>query len=230
MAMKQRPHATDALSCQQDRLSPHGPGLQNPGAKWRRLVTAEIFPTGEARNRQSSTPPRQHGDQVDESHAIVKVTGVVYADANCVIAQKARVWGGSPAIRWKAPRLLLTTALDSPRTVPPDVNMFPDGSANSSGQVRGGRNYNAHMTGSFYASFFFEKSVHMYRGIPISRANHHGRHHPLRGQTIPKRALSACYEWRRLLLAGSLIPFMAAVPQAGRPGDGALHQREWRLT
>jgi len=42
--------------------------------------------------------------------------------------------------------------------------MFPDGLANSSGQV--GRNYMRHMTGSVYAAF--EKSVHMYRGTTMA--------------------------------------------------------------
>ncbi len=50
----------------------------------------------------------------------------------------------------ESPRLLLMSS----------SSMFPDGLANSSGQV--GRNYMRHMTGSMYARF--EKPVHFYRG------------------------------------------------------------------
>ena len=41
-----------------------------------------------------------------------------------------------------------------------DSAQFPDGLANSSGQV--GRNYMRHLTGSVYA--IFDKPVHMHRG------------------------------------------------------------------
>ncbi|HET8599389.1 MAG TPA: GMC family oxidoreductase [Segeticoccus sp.] len=50
----------------------------------------------------------------------------------------------------ETPRLLLMSA----------SSLFPDGLANSSGQV--GRNYMRHLTGSVYARF--DKPVHMYRG------------------------------------------------------------------
>ena len=79
-----------------------------------------------------------------------KVTGVVYADKDGnQQRQKARavcVAGNSI----ESPRILLNSA----------SNMFPDGLANSSGQV--GRNYMRHTTGSVYA--VFDKPVHFYRG------------------------------------------------------------------
>ncbi|MDU1671742.1 MAG: RtcB family protein, partial [Bradyrhizobium sp.] len=89
-----------------------------------------------------------------EHDASGKVTGVVYADSQGKMQlQKARivaVAGNSI----ESPRLLLNSA----------SNLFPDGLANSSGQV--GRNYMRHMTGSVYATF--ENPVHMYRGTTMA--------------------------------------------------------------
>jgi len=68
----------------------------------------------------------------------------------------------------ETPRLLLQSA--SP--------MFPDGLANSSGQV--GRNYMRHTTGSVYAQF--EQAVHMYRGETMAGViADESRHDPDRG-------------------------------------------------
>lgn len=79
-----------------------------------------------------------------------KVDGVIYADKEGLLHhQKARivaVAGNSI----ETPRLLMLSG--SP--------MFPDGLANSSGQL--GRNYMRHTTGSVYAQF--ENPVRMYRG------------------------------------------------------------------
>lgn len=79
-----------------------------------------------------------------------KVDGVIYADKEGQLHhQKARivaVAGNSI----ETPRLLMLSG--SP--------MFPDGLANSSGQL--GRNYMRHTTGSVYAQF--EQPVRMYRG------------------------------------------------------------------
>ena len=75
---------------------------------------------------------------------------VLYVDENGDIQrQKAKVVcvAGNSI---ESPRLLLLSA----------SSMFPDGLANSSGQV--GRNYMRHMTGSMYARF--DKPVNMYRG------------------------------------------------------------------
>jgi choline dehydrogenase-like flavoprotein len=54
----------------------------------------------------------------------------------------------------ESPRLLLNSA----------SSKFPDGLANSSGQV--GRNYMRHMTGSVYA--MFDKPVRMWRGTTMA--------------------------------------------------------------
>jgi choline dehydrogenase-like flavoprotein len=83
-----------------------------------------------------------------------KVTGVVYLDAESnTQRQQARVVAvACNAI--ETARLLLNS----------DSSLFPDGLANSSGQV--GRNYMRHMTGSVYATF--DKPVHMYRGETMS--------------------------------------------------------------
>ena len=69
-----------------------------------------------------------------------KATGVVYVDADCnTHEQKARV----VAIAGNAvetPRVLLNS----------ESSMFPDGMANSSGQV--GKNFMRHMTGTVYGT------------------------------------------------------------------------------
>jgi choline dehydrogenase-like flavoprotein len=79
-----------------------------------------------------------------------RVTGVVYADPDGNLQRQAArlVCVAGNAI--ETARLLLNSA--SP--------LFPDGLANSSGQV--GRNYMRHLTGSVFATF--EEPVHMYRG------------------------------------------------------------------
>lgn len=83
-----------------------------------------------------------------------KVTGVVYLDA---AGNEQRQQARAVAVACNAietTRLLLNS----------DSSLFPDGLANSSGQV--GRNYMRHLTGSVYATF--EKPVHMYRGETMS--------------------------------------------------------------
>ena len=78
------------------------------------------------------------------------VDGVIYVDNDGAIQrQEAKVVcvAGNSI---ESPRMLLLS----------DSSMFPDGLANSSGQV--GRNYMRHLTGSMYARF--DKPIHMYRG------------------------------------------------------------------
>ena len=68
----------------------------------------------------------------------------------------------------ESPRLLLLS----------ESSMFPDGLANSSGQV--GRNYMRHLTGSMYARF--EKPVNMYRGETMAGfCADEVKHNPNRG-------------------------------------------------
>ena len=137
-----------------------------------------------------------------EHDAAGKVTGVVYIDDDGKTQrQKARivaVAGNSI----ESPRLLLNSA----------SNIFPDGLANSSGQV--GRNYMRHMTGSVYA--VFDKPVHMYRGTTMAGIIRDEAGHD------PKRGFSGGYELETLSLG---LPFMAAFlnPGAwGRPFTAAM--------
>jgi len=121
-----------------------------------------------------------------------KVTGVVYADKDGKIQrQKARivaVAGNSI----ESPRILLNS----------ESSMFPNGLANSSGQV--GRNYMRHMTGSVYA--VFEKPVHMYRGTTMAGI--------IRDESRfdPSRGFVGGYEMETLALG---VPFMAAFLDPG---------------
>ena len=120
------------------------------GAKWSTLI-AEL-PKGED---TGNLEVRSDAQVLKIEHdASGKVTGVLYGDkAGNVHRQKARivaVAGNSI----ESPRLLLNSA----------SAMFPDGLANSSGQV--GRNYMRHTTGSVYATF--ENPVHMYRGTTMA--------------------------------------------------------------
>ena len=92
----------------------------------------------------------------------------------------------------ESPRLLLNSA----------STMFPDGLANSSGQV--GRNYMRHMTGSVYG--VFDKPVKMWRGTTMAGIiQDEARHDPSRG-------FVGGYELETLALG---LPFMAAFLDPG---------------
>ena len=120
------------------------------GAKWSTLYTE--IPKGEATGNLE-VRPNSMALKI-EHDASGKVTGVVYADeAGKTQRQKARVVAVA-GNSIESPRLLLNSA----------SSQFPDGLANSSGQV--GRNYMRHMTGSVYA--VFDRSVHMYRGTTMA--------------------------------------------------------------
>lgn len=96
------------------------------------------------------------------------VDGVVYADAEGNLHRQAARAVAVAANAIETPRLLLLSA--SP--------LFPDGLANSSGQV--GRNYMRHTTGSVYAQF--EQPVRMYRGETMAGLiADESRHDPDRG-------------------------------------------------
>ena len=86
----------------------------------------------------------------------------------------------------ETPRLLLLS----------DSHMFPDGLANSSGQV--GRNYMRHMTGSVYA--MFKDPVHMYRGTTMAGI--------IRDESFfnPRRGFVGGYEMETLSLGLSFMP------------------------
>ncbi len=161
------------------------------GAKWSTLYTeipdAELTGNFEIR-------PHCHALQIQHGDT-GKVTGVLYADKDGKQhVQKARVVcvAGNSI---ESPRLLLNSA----------SSKFPDGLANSSGQV--GKNYMRHTTGSVYA--IFEKPVHMYRGTTMAGIiTDEGRNDPSRG-------FVGGYELETLSLG---LPFMAAFLNPGEWG------------
>ena len=161
------------------------------GAKWSTLY-AEI-PKGEATGKLEVRPNSQV--LKIEHDASGKVTGVLYADKDGnQHLQKARivaVAGNSI----ESPRLLLNSA----------SSMFPDGLANSSGQV--GKNYMRHMTGSVYA--VFEKPVNMHRGTTMAGIVTD------ESKNDPSRGFVGGYEMETLSLG---LPFMAAFLDPGAWG------------
>ena len=161
------------------------------GAKWSTLY-AEI-PKGEETGKLEVRPNAQV--LRIEHNAQGKVTGVVYADKDGKEQrQSARavcVAGNSI----ESPRLLLNSASST----------FPDGLANSSGQV--GKNYMRHMTGSVYA--IFDKPVNMYRGTTMAGIISD------EAKNDPSRGFVGGYELETLSLG---IPFMAAFLDPGAWG------------
>ena len=158
------------------------------GAKWSTLY-AEI-PKGEATGKLEVRPNSQ---VIKIEHdASGKVTGVVYADKDGKTQrQRARivaVAGNS----LESPRLLLNSA----------SAMFPDGLANSSGQV--GRNYMRHVTASVYG--VFDKPVRMWRGTTMAGIVRD------EAENNPKRGFVGGYELETLSLG---LPFMAAFLNPG---------------
>ncbi|HSI41222.1 MAG TPA: GMC family oxidoreductase [Xanthobacteraceae bacterium] len=187
MAINSQPRA-DRGACQQIGFCFQG---CKSGAKWSTLI-AEI-PRGEATGNLEVRPDSMV--LKIEHDAAGKATGVVYVDKDGKTQrQKARivaVAGNSI----ESPRLLLNSA----------SNMFPDGLANSSGQV--GRNYMRHMTASVYG--IFEKPVRMYRGTTMAGIVRD------EAPNNPKRGFVGGYEFETLALG---IPFMAAFLDPGAWG------------
>ncbi|MBX9619281.1 MAG: GMC family oxidoreductase [Hyphomicrobiales bacterium] len=161
------------------------------GAKWSTL-NAEL-PRGEATGKLE-VRPQSHVFKIEHDQK-GKVTGVLYYDKDGKEQrQKARavaVAGNSI----ESPRLLLNS----------HSAMFPNGLANSSGQV--GRNYMRHMTGSVYA--VFDKPVKMWRGTTMAGIIQDEAHHDT------KRGFVAGYELETLSLG---LPFMAAFLDPGAWG------------
>ena len=175
----------DRMACQQTGFCFQGCKW---GAKWSSAYTD--IPRGEETGHLE-VRERAHVARIlhnDEG----RVTGVEYFDKDGALQmQKARivcVAGNS----FESPRLLLNSA----------SAMFPDGLANSSGQV--GRNYMRHMTGSVYG--IFDKPVRMWRGTTMAGIiQDEARHDPSRG-------FVGGYEMETLSLG---IPFMAAFLDPG---------------
>ncbi|WP_346894443.1 GMC family oxidoreductase [uncultured Roseibium sp.] len=178
----------DRVSCQQTGFCFQGCKW---GAKWSSAYTD--IPRGEATGNLE-VRDRCHVLKI-EHDASGKVTGVVYADKDGnQQMQKARlvcVAGNSI----ESPRLLLNSA----------STLFPDGLANSSGQV--GRNYMRHMTGSVYAAF--DKPVRMWRGTTMAGVIQD------EARFDPSRGFVGGYEFETLSLG---LPFMAAFLDPGAWG------------
>ncbi len=175
----------DRMACQQTGFCFQGCKW---GAKWSAAYTD--IPRGEATGnlevRANAQALRiEHDDQG-------LVTGVIYADASGnQQRQRARmvcVAGNS----YESPRLLLNS----------ESAMFPDGLANSSGQV--GRNYMRHMTGSVYG--VFDKPVRMWRGTTMAGIIQD------EARNDPSRGFVGGFEFETLSLG---IPFMAAFLDPG---------------
>ncbi len=161
------------------------------GAKWSSAYTD--IPRGEATGNLE-VREKSHVLKIEHDKS-GKVTGVVYVDSDGKQhLQKARivcVAGNSI----ESPRMLLNSA----------SSMFPDGLANSSGQV--GRNYMRHMTGSVYG--VFDKPVKMWRGTTMAGIiQDEARHDSSRG-------FVGGYELETLSLG---LPFMAAFLDPGAWG------------
>lgn len=118
-------------------------------AKWSTL-NVEI-PKGEATGNLEVRPESQV--LKIEHDRFGKVTGIIYADkAGNIRRQRARiVCLAGNAI--ETPRILLNSS----------SSQFPDGLANSSGEV--GKNYMRHTSGTVWG--IFERPVRMYRGIAM---------------------------------------------------------------
>jgi choline dehydrogenase-like flavoprotein len=158
------------------------------GAKWSSAYTE--IPNGEATGHLE-VRTNAHVLKIEHDKS-GKVTGVLYADKDGnKHLQKARivaVAGNSI----ESPRLLLNSA----------SSMFPDGLANSSGQV--GRNYMRHMTASVYG--VFDKPVRMWRGTTMAGIVQDEAHHD------PSRGFVGGFEFETLSLG---LPFMAAFLNPG---------------
>jgi choline dehydrogenase-like flavoprotein len=187
MAINSRPR-DDRNACHQLGFCFQGCKM---GAKWSTLYTE--IPKAEATGKLDLRPQAtvlqiQHDDAG-------KATGVLYADADGKQqVQKGRiVCVACNSI--ETPRLLLNSASAK----------FPDGLANSSGQV--GRNYMRHTTGSVYA--IFDEPVRMYRGTTMAGIVLDEHHND------PARGFVGGYELETLSLG---LPFMAAFLDPGAWG------------
>ncbi len=187
MAINSRPR-DDRPGCQQIGFCFQGCKI---GAKWSTLYSD--IPKAEATGKLDLRPESQALQIQHDTSG--KVSGVLYADRDGnQHVQKARVVcvAGNSI---ETPRLLLNSA----------TSTFPDGLANSSGQV--GRNYMRHMTGSVYATF--EKPVNMHRGTTMAGiiTDESGNN--------PTRGFVGGYEMETLSLG---LPFMAAFLNPGAWG------------
>lgn len=195
MAINSHPRH-DRPSCQQIGFCFQGCKSQ---AKWSTLYTEipAALETGRLDLRPECTALQVQHDQEG------RITGVLYADSEGrQHVQKARVVCVA-CNSIESPRLLLNSASAK----------FPDGLANSSGQV--GRNYMRHTTGSLYG--VFDRPVHMFRGTTMAGIiQDEARHDPSRG-------FAGGYELETLSLG---LPFMAAFLDPGAWGRNFTRKME----
>lgn len=161
------------------------------GAKWSTLYTE--IPAAEATGNLDLRT-RSHVVRIEHG-AANKVNAVVYIDAHGQEQrQRTRVvcLAGNSI---ETPRLLLLSA----------STRFPDGLANSSGQV--GRNYMRHTTGSVYA--YFNEPVHFYRGTVMAGVITD------EVPNKPERGFVGGYEMESISLG---LPFYAAFANPGAWG------------
>ncbi len=163
------------------------------GAKWSALYT-EIPKAEQTGNFELR--PESHVLQITHDKS-GKMNGVIYVDKDGnQQKQKARIVAiAGNSI--ETPRLLLMS----------NTNMYPDGLANSSGQV--GKNYMRHLTGSVYA--LMDKPVNMHRGTTMAGI--------ITDESVhnPDRGFVGGYEMETLSLG---LPFMAASLKPGITGYG----------
>ncbi len=190
MAINSQPR-DDRPACQQIGYCMEGCAI---GAKWSTLYTE--IPKAEATGHFELRPESMALQITHDASGLV--TGVVYADkAGNHHEQKARavfVAGNSV----ETPRLLLNSA----------SSKYPDGMANSSGQV--GRNFMRHMSGTVYA--IMPGRVNFERGTPD------GGHRQGRGAVRSQARL------RRRLRDGDAAGFRPRRPRH-QPGRGRLGTR-----
>ena len=129
-------------------------GILLPGLHVRREVVHAVYRNSRrGGHAQRRSPPRIAG-AAHRARRVRQSDRRVYADRTGALQrQKARVVALA-ANSIESPRLLLNSS----------SSQFPDGLANSSGQV--GRNYLRHASGAVFA--VFEKPVHFYRGTTQS--------------------------------------------------------------
>jgi choline dehydrogenase-like flavoprotein len=161
------------------------------GAKWSTLYTEipAALRTGHCELRAQCHVARIEHD------AKGKVSAVTYFDAAGKLQQQRARVVCIAANSIETPRLLLLS----------ESSRFPDGLANSSGQV--GRNYQRHTTGSVYA--VFEQPVHMYRGTTMAGIVGDEAHHD------PSRGFAGGYELETVSVG---LPFAAAFLDPGAWG------------
>ncbi|SDG36639.1 Choline dehydrogenase [Limimonas halophila] len=169
------------------------------GAKWSTLYT-EIPKAEKTGNLDLRTQAQVVRIEHDDAG---KASAVVYVDANGdKQRQRARavcVAGNSI----ETPRMLLMS----------DSNKFPDGLANSSGQV--GRNYMRHMTGSVYG--VFNNPVNGYRGTTMAGIIQD------ESRFDDSRGFVGGYEMETIFLG---VPFMAAFLNPGAWGEDFTEEME----